>query len=50
MRTYSKKIKVLENCTVDKIESISKSLQRLQRLRHRQNMADEISQYQKFVN
>jgi len=26
MRTYSKKLKVLENCTIDKVESITKSL------------------------
>ena len=35
MRTYSKKLKVIENCTFDKIESISKNLQKLQGLRHR---------------
>lgn len=35
MVTYSKKIKLIKNCPQEQIESISKSLYKLQRLRHR---------------
>lgn len=35
--TYSKKIKLIKNCPQQQIESISRSLNKLQKLRHHQN-------------
>ena len=43
--TYSKKIKLIKNCPQEQMESISKSLYKLQRLRHRPHQDKPMDQF-----
>mmetsp|Transcript_23976 Transcript_23976/g.36782 ORF Transcript_23976/g.36782 Transcript_23976/m.36782 type:complete len:275 (-) Transcript_23976:420-1244(-) len=40
LQKYGKPLKKLDNCSIDQVSSISKSLTKLQKLRHRQNTCD----------
>ena len=48
--TYRPNIKRLDNCSPDRVESISKSLSKLQKLRNMHHTSNESKQYKKFQN
>lgn len=48
--TYRSSIKRLDNCSPERVESISKSLSKLQKLRNNHHTVNEAKQYKKFQN
>lgn len=48
--TYRPNIKRLDNCSPERVESISKSLSKLQKLRGMQHTSVEAKQHKKFAN
>jgi hypothetical protein len=48
--TYRSTIKRIDNCSQERVESISRSLSKLQKLRNSQHTSNEAKQYKKFQN
>jgi hypothetical protein len=48
--TYRQNLKKLDNCSPERIESISKSLSKLQKLRYMHHHSNEPKQHRKFQN